>query len=327
MLEVGSGSHAAADRARHGAPRAGAARASAGRGARPGRRQLDARRGARRRRSCGIPVAHVEAGLRSASTARCPRRSTAIVTDQLSDLLFIHSPEARDNLLREGRARRGDPRRRQHDDRHARRDARRGSTAIGAAGARTASTPGGYLVVTLHRPALVDGPLLADALGALDGGRGGAAGGVPGASAHARGDGGARPRRRRPACGSSSRSATWSSSALVADAAGVLTDSGGIQEETTFLGVPCFTLRDNTERPVTVELGTNVLLGLAPERIARGAGADPPDARARRVGPARLGRLRRRAHRRGPRQPARRLAPGAGPLAPRWVAGRPTGSC
>jgi len=47
----------------------------------------------------------------------------------------------------------------------------------------------------------------------------------------------------------------------------VLTDSGGIQEETTYLGVPCFTLRDNTERPVTVRAGTNVLLGLAPERI------------------------------------------------------------
>ncbi len=46
-----------------------------------------------------------------------------------------------------------------------------------------------------------------------------------------------------------------------------MTDSGGIQEETTYLGVPCFTLRDNTERPVTVESGTNVLLGLAPERI------------------------------------------------------------
>ena len=50
-------------------------------------------------------------------------------------------------------------------------------------------------------------------------------------------------------------------------AAAVLTDSGGIQEETTFLGVPCFTLRDNTERPVTIELGTNTLLGLEPERL------------------------------------------------------------
>ena len=48
----------------------------------------------------------------------------------------------------------------------------------------------------------------------------------------------------------------------------MLTDSGGIQEETTYLGVPCFTLRDNTERPVTVRAGTNTLLGLDPERIA-----------------------------------------------------------
>ncbi len=65
---------------------------------------------------------------------------------------------------------------------------------------------------------------------------------------------------------------------LEADAAAVLTDSGGIQEETTYLGVPCFTLRDNTERPVTVRAGTNTLLGLAPERIAEIPGllADAP---------------------------------------------------
>jgi UDP-N-acetylglucosamine 2-epimerase (non-hydrolysing) len=69
---------------------------------------------------------------------------------------------------------------------------------------------------------------------------------------------------------------------LVASAAGVLTDSGGIQEETTFLGIPCFTLRDNTERPVTVELGTNVLLGLKPERIAE-LPALIEDARSRAV--------------------------------------------
>ena len=55
---------------------------------------------------------------------------------------------------------------------------------------------------------------------------------------------------------------------LEADAGAVLTDSGGIQEETTYLGIPCFTLRDNTERPVTIELGTNVLLGLDPARIS-----------------------------------------------------------
>jgi UDP-N-acetylglucosamine 2-epimerase (non-hydrolysing) len=54
---------------------------------------------------------------------------------------------------------------------------------------------------------------------------------------------------------------------LESEAAAVLTDSGGIQEETTYLGVPCFTLRDNTERPVTVRAGTNTLLGLDPARI------------------------------------------------------------
>jgi UDP-N-acetylglucosamine 2-epimerase (non-hydrolysing) len=55
---------------------------------------------------------------------------------------------------------------------------------------------------------------------------------------------------------------------LEADAAAILTDSGGLQEESTYLGVPCFTLRDNTERPVTVRAGTNTLLGLDPDRIA-----------------------------------------------------------
>jgi UDP-N-acetylglucosamine 2-epimerase (non-hydrolysing) len=53
----------------------------------------------------------------------------------------------------------------------------------------------------------------------------------------------------------------------VAGSSAALTDSGGIQEETTYLGVPCFTLRSTTERPVTVELGTNTLLGLDPARI------------------------------------------------------------
>jgi UDP-N-acetylglucosamine 2-epimerase (non-hydrolysing) len=55
---------------------------------------------------------------------------------------------------------------------------------------------------------------------------------------------------------------------LIADAGAVLTDSGGIQEETTYLGIPCFTLRANTERPVTIRAGTNTLLGLDPAAIA-----------------------------------------------------------
>ncbi len=128
-------------------------------------------------------------------------------------------------------------------------------------------TPGDYLVVTLHRPALVDGPLLADALAALE--QVGrelpvvfpahprttarmAAQGLDVASPHVR--------VVEPL-------GYLEFLSLLSDAAGALTDSGGIQEETTFLGVPCLTLRDNTERPVTVDQGTNVLLGLRPERI------------------------------------------------------------
>jgi UDP-N-acetylglucosamine 2-epimerase (non-hydrolysing) len=68
---------------------------------------------------------------------------------------------------------------------------------------------------------------------------------------------------------------------LEAGAAAVLTDSGGIQEETTYLGVPCFTLRANTERPVTVRVGTNTVLGLDPARIAEIPGllSEGPDGR------------------------------------------------
>ncbi len=66
----------------------------------------------------------------------------------------------------------------------------------------------------------------------------------------------------------SSRWATSSSFICSPGAAAVLTDSGGIQEEATYLGVPCLTLRDNTERPVTVSMGTNMLLGLRPDRVA-----------------------------------------------------------
>ena len=82
---------------------------------------------------------------------------------------------------------------------------------------------------------------------------------------------------------------------LMADAGAVLTDSGGIQEETTYLGVPCFTLRDNTERPVTIRAGTNTLLGLDPAAIATipAALADAQRGAARAA--AALGRPRRRA--------------------------------
>jgi UDP-N-acetylglucosamine 2-epimerase (non-hydrolysing) len=213
----------------------------------------------------GLPVSHVEAGLRSFDRTM-PEEVNRVVTDAISEILFIHSPEARDHLLAEGR--------------EARQIHYVGNTMIDTlvamreridaldAPARHGLTAGDYLIVTLHRPALVDGPLLrtaADALRAL-------AGRIPIVFP-------VHPRTRARLLDEDPTLADalgltmlepigyLEFLALIAGAAGVLTDSGGIQEETTFLGVPCLTLRDNTERPITVSMGTNLLLGLAPERI------------------------------------------------------------
>ncbi len=211
----------------------------------------------------GIPIGHVEAGLRSFDRSM-PEEINRLLTDQVSDLLFTHSPEALGNLVREGRA---------PADVHF-----VGNTMIdtlvalqsrldpAAAAAAHGVEPGGHLVVTLHRPALVDGPLLGDALARLDE----LARELPvvfpihprtRAAMAARGLSAGRIRLVDPL-------GYLEFLALVSSARGVLTDSGGIQEETTYLGIPCFTLRDNTERPVTCEVGTNVLLGLEPARIA-----------------------------------------------------------
>jgi UDP-N-acetylglucosamine 2-epimerase (non-hydrolysing) len=211
----------------------------------------------------GIAVGHVEAGLRSFDRSM-PEETNRIVADAVSDLLFIHSPEARGHLLREGR-----PESAIHDVGNTMIDTlvamreRLDSTGIRAAHDLRER---GYLVVTLHRPALVDGPMLADAIAAL----GRVAAVLPVVFP-------VHPRTRAAieALGVDVPSGVrlldplgyTDFLSLVASAAGVLTDSGGIQEETTFLGIPCFTLRDNTERPVTIELGTNVLLGLDPRRI------------------------------------------------------------
>jgi UDP-N-acetylglucosamine 2-epimerase (non-hydrolysing) len=131
------------------------------------------------------------------------------------------------------------------------------------AGASVGVEPGAYLLVTLHRPALVDGPLLADAMAALEAvGRE-----LPVVFP-------AHPRTRKMLDGVEHPGVILTDPvgyldflSLESRAAAVLTDSGGIQEETTYLGVPCFTLRDNTERPVTIRAGTNTLLGLDPSRI------------------------------------------------------------
>jgi UDP-N-acetylglucosamine 2-epimerase (non-hydrolysing) len=208
-----------------------------------------------------VRLAHLEAGLRSFDRTM-PEEVNRVVADGLAEVLFLHSHEAIDNLRAEGA-----------DDR---RMWLVGNTMIDslvameprfrAAGAarRLGLRPGNYLLVTLHRPALVDGPLLADVMRQL----GELASTLPVVfPVHP---------RTRARLGTDDLPAGVLLSeplgyidflSLEADAAAVLTDSGGVQEETTYLGVPCFTLRDSTERPVTLRLGTNRLLGLEPDAI------------------------------------------------------------
>jgi UDP-N-acetylglucosamine 2-epimerase (non-hydrolysing) len=209
-----------------------------------------------------IPVAHIESGLRSFDRTM-PEELNRILTDQLSERLFIHSPEASDNLHAEGV-----PAERIHlvgntmiDTLLALEERFR---ATGAA-ARLGVEPGSYVLVTLHRPALVDGPLLAETIGRL--------------AALAREMPiifPVHPRTRammegvepdHPGLLLCEPLGYLDFLSLLSDAAAVLTDSGGIQEETTYLGIPCFTLRDNTERPITITAGTNTLLGLDPAAI------------------------------------------------------------
>jgi len=211
----------------------------------------------------GIPVAHVEAGLRSFDMTM-PEEVNRIVADRFAELLFLHSEEAVANLRAEGI-----PDQRMHMvgntmiDTLVALEAR--FRAAGSA-ARLGVAPGEYLLVTLHRPALVDGPLLPETVAQLTA----LAREMPVVFP-------VHPRTRKmmeaiegehPGLLLSEPLGYLDFLSLLADAGAVLTDSGGIQEETTYLGVPCFTLRDNTERPVTVNAGTNTLLGLDPAAIA-----------------------------------------------------------
>jgi UDP-N-acetylglucosamine 2-epimerase (non-hydrolysing) len=224
----------------------------------------------------GLRLAHLESGLRSFDRGM-PEEINRIVADEFSDLLFTHSDEAAANLRAEGIAES-----RVHFV---------GNTMIDSlvameptfrelgAAATLGLTPGSYLLVTLHRPALVDGPLLPDVLDELSR----IAQEMPVVFP-------AHPRTRKmmqsmsvdPRVRVLEPLGYLEFLSLQADAAAVLTDSGGVQEETTYMGVPCFTLRDNTERPVTVRIGTNTMLGLDPARIAdilpALAGAVRPDS-------------------------------------------------
>lgn len=210
-----------------------------------------------------IPVGHIESGLRSWDR-KMPEEINRILTDQIAGQLYVHSEEAIANLQREGI-----PPDRIHfvgntmiDSLVALEDRFRPLQSCREFGLE----PGGFLLVTLHRPALVDGPLLFEAISALNL----VAADIPVLFP-------VHPRTRARLTGEVEiapdlklvdPAGYLEFLSLEADATAVLTDSGGIQEETTYLGVPCFTLRDNTERPVTVELGTNTLLGLDPARIA-----------------------------------------------------------
>lgn len=212
----------------------------------------------------GIPVAHVESGLRSFDMTM-PEEINRIVADRFSEYLFMHSEEAVENLRAEGI-----PDERMHmvgntmiDTLVALEDRIRGAGSAASLGL----SEGEYGLVTLHRPALVDGPLLGETVAQL----GALAQEMPVVfPVHPR------TRKMMESAGSAEAPGLLLTEplgyidflGLVAGARAVLTDSGGIQEETTYLGIPCFTLRDNTERPVTVNIGTNTLLGLDPAAIA-----------------------------------------------------------
>ena len=207
----------------------------------------------------------------AASTAACPRRSTASSPTRSPICCSPPRPRRSTNLRREGIAGRADPLRRQRDDRHAAGAPRRVRAALDGCRPATASASGEYAVLTLHRPSNVDEPQGFERLIERDLAHcRGRAGGLPGAPAHP------------PAVARSPRASALVAASrlrlleplgyleflgLMDERAAVLTDSGGAQEETTALGVPCLTLRENTERPVTVTHGTNRIVGSDPERI------------------------------------------------------------
>ena len=224
-----------------------------------------------------IPLAHLEAGLRSRDRSM-PEEINRIVTDAVADLLWTPSPDADDNLLAEGvpaeRIERvGNIMIDAYELQHARIDAAQ-------AWRRFALEPGSYGVVTLHRPVNVDDKpvleLLAEQLIA-------AARALPLVFA-------VHPRTRgrlesfelvarlsaAPGLHLTEPLGYIEFMSLVQSARLAITDSGGIQEETTYLDIPCITVRDTTERPITLTLGSNRLvrpdgIGDAVEEVLSGA--------------------------------------------------------
>jgi UDP-N-acetylglucosamine 2-epimerase (non-hydrolysing) len=217
----------------------------------------------------GIPVAHLEAGLRSGDWTM-PEEINRVLTDRLSEVLLTHSPEALANLISEGI----DPARVHYVGNtmidSLRRCEKRARTRAVHADFDLADHE--YVLVTFHRPGNVDHPLRLDqiviALIAL--------------AAHCPVVFPMHPRTRARLQGNDSLKALEAAGvrcidplgyldflSLQAGAGAIVTDSGGIQEEASALGVSCFTFRPNTERPVTLTHGTNTLLGDDPMEIAR----------------------------------------------------------
>lgn len=225
-----------------------------------------------------IPVAHIEAGLRSFDRSM-PEEINRILTDQLSDLLFVSEPSGLENLSKEGI-----PERKIHfvgnvmiDTLIQFREKAEQSNILGKLGI----CEGEYLMLTLHRPSNVDGEIVfRNILTSLKH----IAHHIPIIFP-------VHPRTKKmirelnleefffndihikePFLTNGIHRITplgyIDFCKLMTHAKAVLTDSGGIQEETTYLGVPCLTLRENTERPVTVDKGTNIIVGTDPKKIS-----------------------------------------------------------
>jgi UDP-N-acetylglucosamine 2-epimerase (non-hydrolysing) len=209
-----------------------------------------------------IPVGHVEAGLRSFDRSM-PEEINRVLTDQLADLLFTPSDDGNLNLAREGVS---------AEQVHLVGNVMIDTLVQMLPAAERQPIPGvpeRFALVTLHRPANVDDPAwLQEMLQSLQTIAEDLAVVFP-----------VHPRTREQIArldhnGSGARGLMLLDPlpyltflALQRKATVVITDSGGIQEETTFLGIPCLTVRENTERPITVQAGTNMLVGRDPRRL------------------------------------------------------------
>jgi len=219
----------------------------------------------------GVPVIHVEAGLRSGDRSM-PEEINRVLTDQISDLLLTTERSAEANLLREGISTD-----KVHFVGNVMIDTLRYNLSNAVSAEETISscqgtvdTSSGYGLLTLHRPANVDDPVVLERLLRT----------LVDLAEHLPLLFPVHPRTTQ--CIESAGlnqlvadsqlylippQAYLNMLGLMKDARLVLTDSGGIQEETTALGVPCITLRENTERPITVAEGSNTIVGSSPEKI------------------------------------------------------------